>query len=64
MSSISPLPGALSTFVFGYPLAWCFAEGAGRVFSTSLGHFPHAWETPAYLQHLVGGLGWALGPAA
>jgi type 1 glutamine amidotransferase len=46
---------------FGYPLAWCFAEGAGRVFSTSLGHFPHAWETPAYLQHLVGGLGWALG---
>jgi type 1 glutamine amidotransferase len=46
---------------FGYPLAWCFAEGAGRVFSTSLGHFPHAWESPAYLQHLVGGLGWALG---
>jgi hypothetical protein len=46
---------------FGYPLAWCFAEGAGRVFSTSLGHFPHAWESPAYLQHLRGGLGWALG---
>ena len=39
---------------FGYPLAWCFAEGAGRVFSTSLGHFPGAWETPAYLRHLVG----------
>ncbi len=49
---------------FGYPLAWCFAEGEGRVFSTSLGHFPQAWETPAYLQHLVGGLGWALGEAA
>ena len=48
---------------FGYPLAWCFAEGAGRVFSTSLGHFPNAWETPAYLQHLSGGLGWALGAA-
>jgi hypothetical protein len=46
--------------VFGYPLAWCFEEGAGRVFSTSLGHFPGAWETPAYLQHLSGGLGWAL----
>jgi uncharacterized protein len=45
---------------FGYPLAWCFAEGRGRVFSTSLGHFPGAWETPAYLQHLSGGLGWAL----
>ena len=49
---------------FGYPLAWCFGEGAGRVFSTSLGHFPHAWESPAYLQHLVGGLGWALGDGA
>ena len=47
---------------FGYPLAWCFAEGRGRVFSTSLGHFPGAWETPAYLRHLAGGLQWALGP--
>jgi type 1 glutamine amidotransferase len=46
---------------FGYPLAWCFHEGAGRVFSTSLGHFPSAWESPAYLRHLAGGLEWALG---
>jgi type 1 glutamine amidotransferase len=46
---------------FGYPLAWCFGEGNGRVFSTSLGHFPGAWETPAYLRHLAGGLEWALG---
>ncbi len=42
----------------GYPLSWCFTEGAGRVFSTSLGHFPHAWETPDYLRHLGGGLAW------
>lgn len=48
---------------FGFPLSWCFEEGAGRVFSTSLGHFPGAWETPAYLQHLAGGLAWALGRA-
>ena len=46
---------------FGFPLAWCFTEGAGRVFSTSLGHFPSAWESPVYLRHLAGGLGWALG---
>ena len=46
---------------FGYPLAWCFAEGAGRVFSTSLGHFPAAWESPSFLRHLDGGLAWALG---
>lgn len=45
----------------GFPLSWCFTEGAGRVFSTSLGHFPGAWESPAYLQHLSGGLAWALG---
>lgn len=44
---------------FGYPLAWCFAEGGGRVFSTSLGHFPDAWESPDYLRHLGGGLRWA-----
>ena len=46
---------------FGFPLAWCFTEDAGRVFSTSLGHFPGAWESPAYLRHLAGGLAWALG---
>jgi len=43
----------------GYPLSWCFTEGAGRVFSTSLGHFAHAWENPSYLRHLAGGLDWA-----
>jgi type 1 glutamine amidotransferase len=48
--------------VFGYPLAWCFHEGAGSVFSTSLGHFPSAWESPAYLRHLHGGLRWVLDP--
>jgi type 1 glutamine amidotransferase len=45
----------------GFPLSWCFTEGEGRVFSTSLGHFPGAWESPTYLQHLAGGLEWALG---
>jgi type 1 glutamine amidotransferase len=46
---------------FGFPLAWCFTEGQGRVSSTSLGHFPGAWESPAYLRHLSGSLAWALG---
>jgi type 1 glutamine amidotransferase len=45
---------------FGYPAAWCFTEGAGRVFSTALGHFPAAWESPTYLRHLGGGLEWTL----
>ena len=53
-------PGAKRP-AFGFPVAWCFTEGDGRVSSTSLGHFPLAWESPAYLRHLAGSLGWALG---
>jgi type 1 glutamine amidotransferase len=45
---------------FGYPIAWCVQEGVGRVFTTALGHFPAAWESPAYLRHLYGGLTWTL----
>jgi type 1 glutamine amidotransferase len=52
-------PGA-RTPTAGFPLAWCFTEGRGRVFYTSLGHFPAAWETPAYLRHVQGGLSWLL----
>lgn len=57
------VPGAAPEPAFGYPLSWCFAEGDGRVFSTSLGHFPHAWENPDYLRHLSGGLAWSMGEA-
>jgi len=42
----------------GFPLAWCVREGPARTFYTALGHFPGAWETPAYLRHLAGGLAW------
>jgi type 1 glutamine amidotransferase len=54
------VPGA-SRPSFGFPLSWCFTEGKGRVFSSTLGHFPAAWENTAYLRHLAGGLAWALG---
>jgi hypothetical protein len=53
-------PGARRPTI-GFPLAWCFTEGSGRVFYTSLGHFPGAWETPDFLRHLQGGLAWVLG---
>ncbi len=47
----------------GYPLAWCVEDpGGSRSFYTALGHFPAAWETPAYLRHLAGGLSWLLEP--
>ena len=45
---------------FGFPVSWCFEEQEGRVFSTSLGHVPAAWENPAFLRHLQGGLSWVL----
>ncbi|HXQ58454.1 MAG TPA: ThuA domain-containing protein [Acidimicrobiales bacterium] len=45
----------------GFPLAWCFTEGQGRSFYTSLGHFPGAWENPTFMRHVGGGLAWALG---
>jgi len=44
----------------GFPLAWCFEEGAARCFYSALGHFAHAWEQPVYLRHLDGALGWLL----
>lgn len=44
----------------GFPLAWCFEEGAGRVFYTALGHFPEAFENVEYLGHLSGALQWLL----
>jgi hypothetical protein len=53
-------PGA-RTPECGFPLAWCHTEEAGRSFYTALGHYPGAWETPAYLRHLHGGLRWVLG---
>jgi type 1 glutamine amidotransferase len=42
----------------GFPLAWSVEDGPARTFYSALGHFPGAWETPAYLQHLAGGLAW------
>ena len=44
----------------GFPLAWSFSEGHGRVFYTALGHFPAAYENVVYLAHLFGGLRWLL----
>jgi type 1 glutamine amidotransferase len=44
---------------FGFPLSWCHDEGAGRVFTTALGHFPGCWESNDFLAHVAGGIGWA-----
>lgn len=64
LDQLDPTAPGASPPDFGYPVAWCHHEGAGRVFTTALGHFPAAWESPAYLRHLQGGLTWALGDGA
>lgn len=48
----------------GWPLAWCRQKGAARTFYSALGHFPSAWESPAFLRHLDGGLTWLLATGA
>jgi uncharacterized protein len=53
-------PGARRPEI-GFPLAWCFSEGEGRIFYTALGHFPSAYEDVRFLGHLYGGLEWVLG---
>ncbi len=42
-----------------HPLAWCRAQGAGRVFYTALGHTVEAYDDPLFRAHLRGGITWA-----
>ena len=44
-----------------FPISWCREFGKGRVFYTALGHNEQVWQMPAFQQHLLGGIGWALG---
>ncbi|HEU5301764.1 MAG TPA: hypothetical protein VFW06_05935 [Acidimicrobiia bacterium] len=55
--ALDPDVAGASMSRIGHPLAWWFAEDEDRVSSTSLGHFPHAWESPDCLRHLAGALG-------
>jgi len=41
------------------PIAWYQEYEGGRVFYTGLGHVPHAYEHPLFLQHLLGGIWYA-----
>lgn len=46
-----------------FPVAWTKRYGKGRMFYTSLGHREDVYENPLYLEHLKGGIVWALGMA-
>lgn len=44
-----------------YPETWARMQGKGRVFYTSMGHFPEVWESPGYQGLLLGALAWTTG---
>jgi type 1 glutamine amidotransferase len=43
------------------PLAWSHEFGGGRVFYTGLGHTKESYSEPYIVDHIAGGLAWALG---
>lgn len=43
-----------------HPLAWAHERAGGRAFYTALGHVADRWAEPAYLEHVAGGIGWAM----
>ncbi|MEE1832033.1 ThuA domain-containing protein [Streptomyces sp. SP17KL33] len=46
-----------------HPIAWCQDYQGGRAFYTGGGHTKESFAEPAFRQHLLGGLRWAIGEA-
>ncbi|GAB1309328.1 hypothetical protein KH5_20110 [Urechidicola sp. KH5] len=44
-----------------HPMAWYHEYDGGRSFYTGLGHTKESFEEPLYLQHLLGGIQYAIG---
>ena len=44
-----------------HPMAWYHEYDGGRGYYTALGHDNKSWEDPLYLQHVLGGLKYAMG---
>nr|WP_068890464.1 ThuA domain-containing protein [Pedobacter panaciterrae] len=44
-----------------HPMAWYHEYDGGRAFYTELGHTDESYSDPLYLQHLLGGIKYALG---
>jgi type 1 glutamine amidotransferase len=43
-----------------HPIAWCKDVGKGRMFYTAGGHTKESFSEPEFVQHLNGGLLWAM----
>ncbi|WP_214323511.1 ThuA domain-containing protein [Nonomuraea sediminis] len=46
-----------------HPISWCKTYQGGRSFYTGLGHTAESFSDPAFLQHLKGGIAYAMGAA-
>ena len=44
-----------------YPVSWVRSEGKGRIFYSTMGHNPANFWNPAFLEHLLAGIQFALG---
>jgi len=44
-----------------HPMAWYHTYDGGRAFYTELGHTNESYSDPLYLQHLLGGIQYAMG---
>jgi type 1 glutamine amidotransferase len=44
-----------------FPLAWCMEFDGGRQWYTALGHKDEHYRDKKYIQHLTGGIQWAMG---
>ncbi|PJJ61034.1 ThuA domain-containing protein [Hymenobacter chitinivorans] len=44
-----------------HPFAWYHAYAGGRAFYTAGGHTPESYQDPLFLQHLLGGIRYAMG---
>ncbi|WP_157578922.1 ThuA domain-containing protein [Pontibacter roseus] len=44
-----------------HPIAWFHTYDGGRAFYTALGHTPESYSEPLFLQHLWGGITYAMG---
>lgn len=44
-----------------YPILWCRALGAGRIYYSAMGHRPDVWENENFLGSVDDAVAWALG---
>jgi len=50
-----------ATMGYDHPISWCRTIGLGRAWYTGLGHTRESFTEEAFVEHVAGGLAWALG---